>query len=243
MVRPLINAVRKPREEWLYRRELFQDFTSYRKQKNAPRILEIGAKDFYDSKNLLSLKPSQYTLLDLPGYREAYDKFLAEAKNPALQFIEANLMYDSTILNWEPFDVVWCTGVLYHNPEQLRMIRRLYDLLKPGGTLVIESATTRNPKLMQESCVEVIFPITPEMKKKLHISANVSHLPSRKAMKTWLEMVGFDQVQESFCFRTTSTKLAKTRAAFLATKPIEPKAGKYYTFLKEVGGYEIGKSC
>lgn len=106
----------------------------------------------------------------------------------------------------------------------------------------MESATTRNPKLMHENCVEVIFPMTPEFKQKNHISSNVSHLPSRKAMRAWMEMVGFENIQDSNCFDSTSAALAKTRAAFLARKPLAGKTGRYYTILKEGGGYEIGKS-
>ena len=33
---------------------------------------------------------------------------------------------------------MWCTGVLYHNPEQLRFVRQLFDLTAPGGHLVLE---------------------------------------------------------------------------------------------------------
>ncbi|MBT7665825.1 MAG: hypothetical protein HN608_12970, partial [Rhodospirillaceae bacterium] len=40
-----------------------------------------------------------------------------------------------------PFDLIWCTGVLYHNPEQLRMIARLFDWTAAGGHLVLETAT------------------------------------------------------------------------------------------------------
>ena len=38
-------------------------------------------------------------------------------------------MYDPVVKQLERFDCVWCTGVLYHNPEQLRMIKKLCDLL------------------------------------------------------------------------------------------------------------------
>src|SRR5262245_17997209 len=70
--------------------------------------------------------------------------------------------------------------VLYHNPEQLRMIRRLWDLLKPGGVLVLESAVTRRRALLGENCVEIISPPSEAVMKKYHLSLNITHLPSSR---------------------------------------------------------------
>ena len=42
------------------------------------------------------------------------------------------------------FDLIWFTGVLYHNPEQLRFIKKLYNLLNDKGYLVLESSTVRS---------------------------------------------------------------------------------------------------
>ena len=53
------------------------------------------------------------------------------------------------------FDLVYFTGVLYHNPEQLRFIQKLYDKLNYGGVLVFESATTRKRKFINENVVEI----------------------------------------------------------------------------------------
>ena len=53
------------------------------------------------------------------------------------------------------FDLIYFTGVLYHNPEQLRFIQKLYDKLNYGGVLVLESATTRKRKLINENVVEI----------------------------------------------------------------------------------------
>ena len=64
-------------------------------------------------------------------------------------------MCDSTCATLEPFDVVWCTEVLYHNPKQLRMVKLLFDLVHKSGILVIESATARRRNLRDENCVEI----------------------------------------------------------------------------------------
>ena len=61
-------------------------------------------------------------------------------------------MYSDVVRALPAHDLVWCAGVLYHNPEQLRMVRLLYDLLEPGDVLVLESATTRNPIPPRPAC-------------------------------------------------------------------------------------------
>ena len=37
----------------------------------------------------------------------------------------------------EPFDVIWSRDALMHIPDKTRLFKRLFDLMTPGGTLVI----------------------------------------------------------------------------------------------------------
>ncbi|GIR20691.1 hypothetical protein CM15mP35_09520 [bacterium] len=74
------------------------------------------------------------------------------------------------------FDLIYFTGVLYHNPEQLRFIQKLYDKLNYGGVLVFESATTRKRKFINENVVEIHYP------KTYRDTTTVSHLPSKKQL-------------------------------------------------------------
>ena len=141
----------------------------------------------------------------------------------------------------EPYDVVWCTGVLYHNPEQLRMVRRLADLVRPDGVLVLESATTRRPRLLAANCVEVLYPPSEKVKRKYHVSMNITHLPSARAIESWLAMVGLERIVRATCHRRVSRDLALARAAYLATRPLAPGAALYYALAGDEG-YDIGKS-
>jgi SAM-dependent methyltransferase len=137
-----------------YRAYLFEELVAYLGGRRPKRILEIGPKDGQNTQRLLTLDPERLTLLDLPRLEASNRVWL----DRFLEYVSANLMYSETVSRLEPFDVVWCTGVLYHNPEQLRMVRRLADLVKPGGVLVLESATTRRPRLRAANCVEVLYP-------------------------------------------------------------------------------------
>jgi hypothetical protein len=74
-----------------------------------------------------------------------------------------------------------------------------------------------------------------------HVSMNITHLPSAKAIESWLAMVGLECIVRASCHRRVSRDLALARAAYLATRPVAPGAAFYYA-LAEGEGYEIGKS-
>ena len=225
-----------------YREELFRDLQLYAGSQRLGRILEIGPKDGRDTKRLAGLVPDSLTVVDLPQREQANEQWLAELREvfPPLDYVSANIMYDQAILNSEPFDCVWCTGVLYHNPEQLRMVRLLFDCLAPSGILVIESATTRIKGLQKRSCVEVVYPPSQEYARRYHISQNITHVPSRRALQSWLEMVGFRGIQRSACHRRVGHALARHRAAFLCRRPVTDAGAEYYAIGGE--GYPVGRA-
>lgn len=210
-----------------YREWLFADLAGALDQRPR-RILEIGPKDGIDTRRLLTLDPDVLTLVDLPRRDEANAKWLGALADPRIEYISANFMYSPEVEDLRPFDLVWCSGVLYHNPEQLRMIRKLFNLTASGGSLVLESATTRRSRLVDERCIEVIFPPDESYQRKWHVSRNVTHLPSRRAIEAWLGMIGFTRIRRSDCHRRQSRTLARYRAAFICKRPAVAPGGLYY---------------
>ena len=93
------------------------------------RILEIGPKHGLDSRLLAGLDPEELVLLDLPEKTSRVRDWLPEVHTNT-RYIEGNLLYLSPdeLAELGTFDLVWCLGVLYHNAEQLRLIRRLRSL-------------------------------------------------------------------------------------------------------------------
>jgi hypothetical protein len=87
--------------------------------------------------------------------------------------------------------------------------------------------------------VEIVFPPSEELKRKYHISLNVTHLPSALAVRSWLQMVGFTEVRLSGCHRAVSKALARARVAYLARRPLAGAEGTYYG---SESGFVIGKS-
>jgi SAM-dependent methyltransferase len=224
-----------------YRAYLFEELVAYLDGRGPKRVVEIGPKDGQDTQRLLQLDPERLTLLDLPRLEASNRVWLDRIRTSRIEYISAKFMYSEGVSRLEPFDVVWCTGVLYHNPEQLRMVRRLSDLVKPGGVLVLESATTRRPRLRGSNCVEVLYPPSEKVKRKYHVSMNITHLPSARAIESWLAMVGFERIVRATCHRRVSRDMGLARAAFLATRPLRPGAALYYALAGDEG-YEIGKS-
>lgn len=139
-----------------YRLYMFEHLQSYLGGGKPASILEIGPRDGVDTERLLSLSPERMVQAELPHAREALEKDLAaRGILDRVDIRYGNIMYDDVLSDAVPFDLIWCAGVLYHNPEQLRMIARLYDWLAPGGTLVLETATARLFPTRNLKCVEI----------------------------------------------------------------------------------------
>ena len=153
------------------------------------RILEIGPKHGLDTRLLATLEPRELVTVDLPEKADTIASWLPEV--PVTRHVEANVlqMGERERAELGRFDLVWCLGVLYHNAEQLRLLRRLYELTAENGLLVVESATTRNRILAGRNVVELHWPET------YRGVPTITHLPTRRAIASWLEMVGFADVR------------------------------------------------
>lgn len=200
------------------------------------RFLEIGPKHGGDSRLLADLKPGRFILLDLPEKDPMVREWLPEVSTRCpTTFIEGNLLYLSEAQHHEigQADLIWCLGVLYHNVEQVRLIKRLYDLCAVHGRVVIESATTRNPSLEGLNVVEIHWP------KTYRDVQTITHLPSRLAIKSWMEMVGFVDVQVRDVY---SRSTGWQRAVLTGVKPekAQPYIGYSGTGLNPV--YETGSA-
>jgi 2-polyprenyl-3-methyl-5-hydroxy-6-metoxy-1,4-benzoquinol methylase len=209
-----------------YRIYLFEELLGRLGQKTLEnkRILEIGPRDGLDSLRFARLNPTELVMIDLPEKREVVNQWLTNVTCPK-QYIEANFMYmtpeEYTALG--QFDVIWCTGVLYHNPEQLRMLRRLNKFLKPGGFLVIESATLRgSAELQAGNFVQIYFPET------YRNTGTVTHLPTAGAIKSWLMMAGYEHIVDSRCYEVENRDLIGQRYACVCQKLSEDSSPVYY---------------
>ena len=94
--------------------------------------------------------------------------------------------------------------------------------------------------MRNEVCVEIWHNVDKKTMNSRHVSSNVTHMPSRLAMKAWLEMVGFTEIVHSDCHKRVSFGLHRDRAAFIAKRPDKDQESTYYS---HVGNhYKIGNA-
>ncbi len=190
------------------------------------KVLEIGSKDGEDTLRLESLNPSSITILDLPllqNEKHHLNKYYNEFLKPNLDklnvkskliFSNFNYMKKKEYDELGKFDLIWCTGVLYHNPEQLKMLKKIYNLLNDGGVLVLETATTRNNKLSKQTAIEIE-------------AGGQYYFPTKKAVNLMLKMVGFSEIYQSKCFNKENYNKNNIRFAAIAKKHQDDFEGIY----------------
>jgi SAM-dependent methyltransferase len=165
------------------------------------RILEIGPKHGRDSALLAALEPSELVLVDLPEKGDLVRSWLPQIPCPT-RFVEGNLLFlpQAELESLGEFDLVWCLGVLYHNAEQLRLIRRLRTLCRDGGKVAIESHVLAPVPFRDPNLVRIHWP------EPWGGIQTITHIPSRRAVRSWMEMAGFIDV------RVPSIQRARKRA-------------------------------
>ncbi|MBG0755192.1 tRNA 5-methoxyuridine(34)/uridine 5-oxyacetic acid(34) synthase CmoB [Vibrio cidicii] len=84
----------------------------------------------------------------------------------------------------QAFDTVFSMGVLYHRRSPLDHLIQLKDQLVAGGELILETLVIEG----DENAILV-------PKERYAQMRNVYFFPSARALKVWLELVGFEQVR------------------------------------------------
>ena len=222
-----------------YRKYLFQQLKSefgedfFRNK----RILEIGPKDGEDTFRLETLNPSEIVMFDLPDKQDVNEKWLAKISVPNSYYVENFLYADKELIEKiGKFDLIYFTGVLYHNPEQLKFIKKLYDLLNIEGVMVLESSVSRNIFTRNKNIVEIWYPDT------YRNTTTITHLPSKKAIISWLKMVGFTKIIVSNCYDPEDYNIRKKRFACITQRQETDKPEVYYKKQIDNSNYYIGGS-
>ncbi|GLS26103.1 tRNA 5-methoxyuridine(34)/uridine 5-oxyacetic acid(34) synthase CmoB [Marinibactrum halimedae] len=99
----------------------------------------------------------------------------------------------------EAFDTTFSMGVLYHRRSPIDHLIELKDTLKPGGELVLETL------VIEGGNGDVLVPPG-----RYAMMNNVWFLPSCDSLKTWMEKVGFNEVQMVDLNKTTLEEQRQT---------------------------------
>jgi tRNA (mo5U34)-methyltransferase len=106
------------------------------------RVLDIGCNAGFDTFYLSTLGPSEIIGIE-PAPLFYYQALLLWSiySCPNLRFLKARWQ-DITTSAFGRFDLINCQGILYHEPSPMLLLEALFDLLTPGGMLVIETHVT-----------------------------------------------------------------------------------------------------
>lgn len=96
-------------------------------------------------------------------------------------------------------DVVCSMGVLYHRRDPLEHLQQLWQLLKPGGQMVLETLV-----LPADQANELVRP-----KERYARMRNVWALPGTLRLLHWVEQAGFNTIR---LVNTTPTRLEEQRS-------------------------------
>ncbi len=87
----------------------------------------------------------------------------------------------------QSFDVIFLMGVIYHRSSPMQVLEDLFNALKPGGTLLVESQAIPGTEPL------ALFP-----EKTYAKAPGIYFVPTGTALKNWLLRAGFEDV-DLFC--------------------------------------------
>ena len=125
-------GVQRTPNEWQSRRadailEMLKDLKI-----DNPRILDLGCATGWMTKMLSEFGPAEGVDLSEAAIEIAKSRF------PGIQY-RAGDLYEISLAS-EPVDVVVCQEVIPHVSDQALLIRRIAEVIKPGGYLIITAA-------------------------------------------------------------------------------------------------------
>lgn len=173
------------------------------------RVLEIGPKQGFHSRWIdRTLHPSMLTMVELPQKRVYAEEWLSELRCPH-EIVYESLIAGRRLLDMPRFDLVFCTGVLYHTVEHFKVLHTLRRLTNPGGLMVFQSSVD----LTHDEPVILLKWTDPAQ------TGSYAH-PSKRALFMMLEMTGWTGVRHYVDYRPASN------AVLLTCEPAEkPHSG------------------
>jgi len=158
------------------------------------RVLEVGPKYGFHSRWLdHGLAPSELVFCDFESNREIHDEWEGELASPH-RFVYGDLASADELLALEPFDLVLFLGVLYHSIHHVHLLSRLNRVMRPGGTMLLE--TTIDPR--SDASVRLRWQVR---------SGKAKGIPTLDAVRLLLAWTGFRAVTRFTEYRPGSSEI------------------------------------
>ncbi|MEO8271833.1 MAG: tRNA 5-methoxyuridine(34)/uridine 5-oxyacetic acid(34) synthase CmoB, partial [Aureliella sp.] len=164
------------------------------------RVLDVGCGNGYYGWRMLDAGAELVVGCDpFPLYLMQYEVLRRYAPPPERNFV-LPLADEELPDNLACFDIALAMGVLYHRPQPLDHLSKLYQTLIDGGQLVLET-------LIIESSSEIALrPHGRYAKMK-----NIGLIPSLPLLSQWLRDAGFVNIQTIDVTRTTDLEQRSTQ--------------------------------
>ncbi len=161
-------------------------------------ILDIGSSSGYymyrlapqNPKLILGVDPSQLFYMQFRALQ-------AYIQQPNIWMVPCPIEELFTLTN--TFDTIFCMGILYHERSPIDFLRHIRDMLKPNGTLILETLIIPGDADIALSP----HPCYAKMK-------NAFFIPTLQCLQNWLSRTGFHQQDVIFSTPTTSDEQRHT---------------------------------
>lgn len=162
------------------------------------RVLDIGSSNGYYMFKMAAYNPKM--VLGLEPQHAFYFQYLALQRYLNLENIfSLPVTFDELPYMKSYFDTIFCMGVLYHRKSPIDMLKKINDLMRPGGELILEN-------LIIESDDHIcLFPEERYAKMR-----NIFFIPTIKVLESWLKRTGFKEIRCIDISRTEGEEQRKT---------------------------------
>jgi len=94
-----------------------------------------------------NLNPVKLVMVELPQKKKYVDDWISSVRCK-YQVIYESLISSETIRNLETFDLIFCTGLLYHTVEHFKILNIVRRCLKDDGLVVFQSSILKVPRIL-----------------------------------------------------------------------------------------------
>ncbi len=148
--------------------------------------LEVGPKHGNHTLYVDKHQPQDITLVELPSKHLEWARSLS---SPTEVVYTDFLRFNKP--EGKQYGLMLFCGVLYHNTEQLRLLKKLRSFATNDAVLVFESATNRTPELQGKNLIEVFWP------DRYRGVPTLIFQPTKLACKSMLEIAGWQVIASS----------------------------------------------
>lgn len=165
------------------------------------KILDVGCNNGYYLYLMAKQNPRFVLGIDpvIPYYSQF--QFISEFHKP--ENIEFGLFGLEELCHFEKvFDAIFCMGILYHHPDPIGILRNIFQALRPGGLLIVESQG------IQMDGPYFLFPRSRYTNMPGHW-----FLPSQEALENLLRRSGFQYIETFYKTKLEAAEQRKTTYA------------------------------